>query len=489
MLNPITLIDGYKLDHRRQYPAGTTRVYSNWTPRESRVEGQTHVVLFGLQYFLSKYLDAEYGEFGNFFRAPRSAVVSEYKRRVDGYLGPNSIGTEHIAELHELGYIPLTFCALPEGTQVPLRVPMLTVENTHEDFAWLVNYFETLMSNVLWLPCTSATSALRMRQILSDAAKRTGSPEEFVDWQGHDFSFRGMPGLEAACLSGAAHLLSGLGTDTIPAIDFLEEYYAANCEHEVIGVSIPATEHSVVCINGQDNEQAFLLRLITEIYPTGPVSDVMDTWDFWHTLVVTLPNLRDVIMTRDGKLVVRPDSGDPVKIICGDLDSPLAHVQQGAIQVLWNTFGGTINAAGFKELDPHIGLIYGDSITPARQIQILERLAAAGFASSNVVLGVGSYTYQYVTRDTFGQAMKATYGETRSGGGRAIFKKPATDDGMKNSAVGLLCVSGDCYPIALEENVTWEREARGLLHRIFQDGVIVSHESLAGIRARIEAQL
>jgi phosphoribosylpyrophosphate synthetase len=171
-MNPITLIDGYKFSHIAQYPKGTTRVYSNWTPRESRVPGVNKVTFFGLQYFLAKYLQEE---FTSFFFADVDDVCADYQRRVNGYLGPNAVGTAHIRALHDLGYLPLEFRALPEGTAVPLRVPMFTVENTLPEFFWLVNYIESVMSASIWLPCTSATTAYRLRKLLDQKAAETSS--------------------------------------------------------------------------------------------------------------------------------------------------------------------------------------------------------------------------------------------------------------------------------------------------------------------------
>jgi nicotinamide phosphoribosyltransferase len=196
--------------------------------------------------------------------------------------------------------------------------------------------------------------------------------------------------MEAACMSRAGHLLSFTGTDTIPAIDWLEKYYNADSDKEMIGGSVPATEHSVQCAGGKEDEQETYRRLITEVYPKGIVSVVSDTWDFWNVVTVILPNLKKEIMARDGKLVIRPDSGDPVKIIVGDpeaVDGSPEH--KGLIRCLWDTFGGTLSPTGFKMLDPHIGAIYGDSITLDRQWKILSGLAKKGFASSNVVLGIG----------------------------------------------------------------------------------------------------
>lgn len=489
---PVLLKDGYKVGHPFQYPKDTTLVYSNLTPRASRIRGVDEVVAFGFQYFVKEYLIDQFND--NFFARPKDEVIRQYKRRIDNYLGPG-VNTDHISALHDYRYLPLHVKAVPEGTVVPFRVPMLTIRNTVPEFFWLTNMVETLLSNVLWQASTSATTAFNYRKVFEKYAKETGADKAFVPWQGHDFSFRGLSGVEAACVSGAGHLLSFTGTDTIPAIDFLEEYYGADCESEVVGGSVPATEHSVMCMGLKDGELETFRRLITEVYPTGIVSIVSDTWDFWKVLTVYLPELREVVKGRNGKVVIRPDSGDPVKIICGDPGGYTRVEQQGAIRVLYDVFGGTRNAAGYLELDPHVGLIYGDSITPERQVEILERLKANGFASSNVVLGIGSYTYQYVTRDTYGFAMKATYGETKSGGPQAIFKEPKTDDGTKNSARGLLGVFRDIAKnpgqIYLEEDVDWATEELGigLLQTIFRDGVPHNIQTLAEIRRRIEAQL
>jgi len=246
-INPLLKTDSYKTHHRPQYPEGTEVVYSNWTARGSRVEGQETVVFFGLQYFLKRYLMEDFERFFN--STLDDSMAEAYAARMNSFAGPdNNIGVDHIRGLQDLGYLPLELRALPEGTHVPLRVPMFTVENTHEGFAWLTNYIETLLSTTVWLPCTSATTAARYRRILETAAVKTGGPMEFVDWQGHDFSMRGMAGLEAAMMSGAAHLLFFTGTDTLPAVDFIETYYGSDLpESYLIAGSVPATEHSVMC--------------------------------------------------------------------------------------------------------------------------------------------------------------------------------------------------------------------------------------------------
>lgn len=241
----------------------------------------------------------------------------------------------------------------------------------------------------------------------------------------------------------------------------------------------------------QDGEVKTFRRLIEEVYPAGIVSIVSDTWDFWQVITEFLPELKAGILARDGKVVIRPDSGDPVKIIIGDDDAcPGSPEYKGAIECLWETFGGTMTSRGYKLLDSHIGLIYGDSITTERQLAILEGLKKKGFASYNVVLGIGSYTYEYVTRDTFGFAMKATYGEV-NGIGRDIFKDPKTDDGTKKSAKGLMQVYRDpaSGKLTLKDQCTWEEEGQGELKTVFKDGKLMVDWTLAEIRGKVKSNL
>jgi nicotinamide phosphoribosyltransferase len=481
-MNTLLYTDGYKVDHRRQYPNQTTLVYSNWTPRKSRIEGIESVVFYGLQYFIKRYIIEDFEK--NFFSQPKAEVCKRYTRRIDNYLGPNQVGIKHIEDLHDLGYIPMVFKALPEGVSVPIRVPMFTMYNTLPQFFWLTNYFETLLSTTVWMPCNSATIAKEYRKILDKYAAETSSVPEFVDWQGHDFSMRGMAGLEAALMSASAHLLSFTGSDTIPVVDFLETYYNADSDKELVGGSVAATEHSVMCMGTNTGEQETFERLITEVYPNGIVSIVSDTWDLWKVLTEYLPNLKEQVLARDGKVVIRPDSGDPVDIICGNPNGKSEAEKKGVIELLWDIFGGSTNSKGFKELDSHIGAIYGDSITLQRAANMCERLKAKGYASTNVVLGVGSFTYQYNTRDTFGFAMKATYGEV-AGEGREIFKDPITDDGTKKSAKGLIKIVLEKGEYKMIDQATWEQEKEGELKEVFRDGKLLIDEKLSDIRARV----
>jgi len=483
-MNTLNLADGYKVDHRNQYPDNTTMVYSNWTPRKSRIEGIEKVTFFGLQYFIKKYLEEEFTN--HFFNRPKEDVVKTYKRRIENYIGKGAITYEHIEQLHDLGYLPIEIKALPEGASVPIRTPMFTIKNTLPEFFWITNYLETLLSCVIWMPCTSATISAEYKRILIQYAELTGGDPEMIPFQAHDFSFRGMPGVEGAMMSGAAHLLNFTGTDTIPAVDFLEQYYGADSDRELIGATVPATEHSVMCMGTQENEIETFKRLVMDVYPTGIVSIVSDTWDFWKVITEYLPKLKKDIMARDGKVVIRPDSGDPVKIICGDPEAdPRSPEFKGAVECLYETFGGTITEKGFKQLDEHIGLIYGDSITLERCNAICQQLKDKGFASTNLVFGIGSYTYQYVTRDTFGFAMKATYGEV-NGEGREIYKDPKTDDGTKKSARGLIKIIKDAEGnYKLLDQVTKEEEKEGELKTVFLDGEITQETTLEELRGRL----
>lgn len=483
MTTPATLLcDFYKISHREQYPAGTEVVYSTWTPRANKHHPTADkVVVFGIQAFVKKYLVKYFDE--HFFSRPVADVVAEYRRMVKFALGVDSPVTKHIEALHAVGFLPLRLRALPEGVSVPLRVPMMTIENTDPRFFWLTNFVETLLSAELWLPSTSATIAKEYRDLLDAYAAETGD-QGFVQFQGHDFSMRGMGCVEAAASSGAGHLLSFVGTDTIPAICHLERYYNADIEKELVGTSIPATEHSVMCAGGDgEGEFATYKRLITEVYPHGFVSIVSDTWDLWACIETIIAPLKEDIMARNGRVVIRPDSGDPVKIICGDA-SLEGLAGKGLIECLWDIFGGAVNDKGYKVLDSHIGAIYGDSITLDRCERICRQLKEKGFASTNMVYGIGSYTYQHNTRDSFGFALKSTMCVI-DGDQKQIFKNPATDDGTKKSNIGVVAVTGEAGAYRCVDGLLIGHGTPDQMRDVFVDGKLLVDETLGEVRARI----
>jgi nicotinamide phosphoribosyltransferase len=504
-MNPLLLTDGYKTGHHQQYPKGTTLVYSNFTPRSNKYapEGCEEVVSFGQQMIMKQIHEAFDKEF---FSKPKDEVCGEMKRELSLYLGTDYDVT-HFEQLHDLGYLPINVKGIEEGTLVPMKVPVLTIYNTLPEFYWVTNYLETIISNLLWKPMTSATIAHTYRNVLTKWQEITDAEKSwFIDWQGHDFSMRGMDSVEATIASGLGHLTSFSGTDSLPAIYGARKFYG---EEGFVGGSVNATEHSVMCAGSKDDEVGTFRRLL-ETYPKGILSVVSDTWDLWKVCTEHVVTLKEEILGRDGKLVIRPDSGNPVDILCGiddykqDEDGTLykAHYtsgmfrdrgnkissaeQKGVIELLWDVFGGTVNEQGYKVLDSHIGAIYGDSITIDRADEICARLEAKGFASTNVVLGIGSFTYQYNTRDTFGFAMKATYVEI-DGVGREIFKDPITDDGTKKSATGLLAVYGNYEGgLTLIDKASWETENEGKLQTIYKDGKFYNETTLTEIKNRLK---
>lgn len=495
---PLTQADFYKLSHKKFMHSKTEFVYANLTPRSGKyakwADDDKKVVFFGLQYFIKDFLIEEFNK--EFFEKPKCEVISKFKRRCDLALGKDAISMDHFEKLHDIGYLPIAIKALKEGSKVNIKVPVLTIYNTHPDFAWLVTYLETVLSCELWQPITSATSAYQYKKLCDKFADMTVGNRDHVMFQCHDFSARGMAGRHAGAISGAGHLLSFNGTDTVSAIDLLEDYYSANAENEFIAASVPASEHSVTSLGSSvDGEFETIKRWITKDYPTGIVSVVSDTYDFWNVLTNYLPLLKGEILSRKpndlglSKVVVRPDSGDPADIICGTVDEfgkGVSPEQKGSIELLWDVFGGTINSKGYKELDSHIGLIYGDSITLERAKDIFERLEKKGFASSNVVFGVGSFTYQMVSRDTLGMAVKATYAVV-DGEGKELFKDPITDNGTKKSARGLLRVEKDGDNYVLHDKQTEEQEKEGELKIVFENGKLLLPLTLQEIRENLKS--
>lgn len=546
--NPILACDAYKLAHRKMYPEGTELVYSNFTPRSNKhfkaPEGWKgdFAVVAGITGLVAEMVESFEQEF---FSKDLINVLAEYRNEAAPFCGvsPGEIEVDHLEELHKLGFLPLVIKALPEGTLCPMQVPMLTVRNTHGDaFAWVTNYLETWLSTEGWKPCTSATTAYILRKVLDHYAEETGGDKSFVDWQGHDFSMRGMSGVHDAARTGMGHLFSFLGSDTIPAAKYLKQYYGGN--NTFISGSVPASEHSVATMGGVDGEFEILDRILFDVHPSGIVSVVSDSFDLFKVLTEYVSSRKERILNRTpnslgmAKSVFRPDSGDPVDILCGEA-FPLPDViwtdglsafisdklsrkdlsptyvscsnkyylvscvfgtvpftevtptpeMKGAVECLWDVFGGTETSKGYKVLHERVGLIYGDSITIERAEEISKRLMVKGFASTNCVYGVGSFSHQYVSRDSLGFAMKATYGIV-NGVGREIFKQPKTDPG-KNSAKGLLRVERENGKLVLHDQQSWDQEAGGELKLVFADGGFnrtwLEENTLSNIRARLRA--
>jgi len=473
-----TRLAAYKLDHRRQYPEGTEVVFSNLTARGTRIPGVEVTVFFGLQALLTQ-ITQRWEEFFGLDTAALDAVLSEYDRVVTDLLGTNEVGTDHFRVLHGIGHLPLRVTAFREGALVPLRVPYFTIENTDPRVFWLTNYLETELSAELCQPITSATIAWRNRRLLDERAEASGDPDA-VDYQGHDFSCRGMAGMAASAASSAGHLISFRGTDTLRAVRFIDRYYPG--DNGIVAGSCPATEHSVMCAGGRDAEFETFERLL-DLYPSGTLAVVSDTYDLWQVCTDFLPRLKSKIVARDGKLVIRPDSGDPELILCGDPNAPEGSpARRGVVNLLADEFGTVLNNKGYRDLDPHVGAIYGDSITYERADAITSNLMRQGFASTAVIFGYGSYTYQYQTRDTFKMAMKATWVQI-NGDGRDILRDPVTDDGTKKSATGRLAVRRtiDGRPYLIE-HADPDQEADQELQLVYDNGKMLRQSSFADVR-------
>jgi nicotinamide phosphoribosyltransferase len=494
-MSVLTRTDSYKLSHKGFMHPKTEYIYSNFTPRTHKhfpvpapfFDGKA--VFFSLQFFIKDYLINEWNR--EFFNKPKQEVIEKFKRRTDSYLGKGAVCMDHFEKLHDLGFLPISIKALPEGSSVPMKIPFLTIINTHPDFAWLTNYLETVLSCEIWKPCYTATLVKAYRKIVNIFADETVGNRNHTIFSLHGFEFRGMSGRHDAAICGAGLLLSSCGTDTIPSIDLVEDYYNADVEKELIAASVPASEHSISSLGTSlASELDFFRDAITKHYPKGIVSLVSDTYDFFRVVTEFATILKDDILNRQineiglAKVVFRPDSGDPIKIVCGDPEAPIGSPQhKGAVECLWEIFGGSISEKGYKVLNERVGLIYGDGAQHKMIYGILQGLKEKGFASNNIVFGVGSFSMTLATRDSLGMAQKATWAQVDSIG-YDIYKDPVTDDGMKKSAKGLLRVDKINGEFVLKDQCSKEEEAGGELKEVFRDGKLLIDQTFAEIRAR-----
>lgn len=394
--NTALLTDSYKLSHFKQYPKGTTKVFSYF---ESRQE-DTPITFFGLQYFIKEYLEGvvitpdEVEEAREF--------VSEHMGRDDSF---NYDGWMTIAT--ELGgKLPLEIKAVPEGTTVEGRNVLFTVENTDDRFFWLTNYVETILCQV-WYPTTVATNSRLIRDTLLEYNIETSdsNAEEIANFQCHDFGFRGVSSVETAGLGGAAHLLWFMGTDTLQGIQLAKQYYRAG----MIAHSIPASEHSTITAWLRELDA---MENMLDQYPTGMVACVSDSYDIMNAVNnIWGDKLKDKILNRDGRLVVRPDSGDPVVTTLK------------VMEALWDKFGGEVNDKGYKVLHPNIRILQGDGIDRSMVWEILENFRINGFSSENIAFGSGGGLLQKFNRDTFKFAFKCSLAEV-NGETRDVRKTP-----------------------------------------------------------------
>jgi nicotinamide phosphoribosyltransferase len=552
-INPLYLTDAYKVGHQKMLAPGTTKLYGTWIPRSTKhaPKGITKIVSFGQQmtwkyihdvfeeYFFSNNTKNLHVSDGYPSRDKVKYKALQFVKDMSLMLGMEYNG-KHFEELWDLGYLPLKVKSLPEGIETNPNIPHMTFVNTVNGYAWLTLFMETMVSNLAWKPSTAATIAKLYRRQCTEWVKKTDPNNLWlVDYMCHDFSARGLSGPFDMIAVGLGHATSFRGSDTLAAIPAARYYYGEPDNESIIN-SVNASEHSVSCTKIFTVGEQQMITDWLKIFPKGILSIVADTFDLWKLITEYLPANKEAIMARDGKLVIRPDSGNPVDIICGVKEFrevkvnsegrkiyqkviPKEHSNEyktikfeetkGVIELLWDIFGGTINEQGYKVLDSHIGAIYGDSITPERQVQIYERLAAKGFAATNIVLGVGSFTYQFNTRDTLGFAAKGAWfeveeniksntvleaGFNHDGGLKTktaynIYKDPVTDDGTKKSLKGLLQVqdvssAGDYQyaDIKVFTECTPEQEAVGLLQVIYENGKFYNTTTFKEIRERLK---
>lgn len=473
--------DTYKHTHPRMYPKNLNKLVSYLTVRKNMSEAFDKMVFAGLQPFMMEYLVKGFNE--QFFNLPLTYVEKTYKEYMGVQIGVENTEWDSIAALHELGYLPLEIRALPEGTVVNMGIPVVEMTNTHPDFAWVVQWVECILQAELWAPCAYATIGKAYHDLADRYYKATADDADpFMAMS--DFGMRGMSCLEDSIRASASWLFSFNKTSTIPALPYIDKFYMAECVKNGIGRGGVSTEHSVMGANYalDGDEITFVKRLLTDLYPNTSFSMVSDTYDYWNMVENIIPACKKEILAHNGKLLIRPDSGDMVEITIHTINS------------LWDTFGGTVNAKGYKVLDPHIGLIYGDGCTLNRVHEIYEKLKELGFAATNVVFGVGAFCFHalfddnnkmtVITRDTFGIAMKATYGQF---GDKKLFiyKDPKTDEGnLKKSHKGCCQVVkwNNGGFTCLDEHTEWVDDSDTCLETVFKDGKITKFQTLTDIR-------
>jgi nicotinamide phosphoribosyltransferase len=557
-INPLYESDGYKVGHKAMLAPGTTRLYGTWIPRSLKyMPGGIDKIMSVGQQLVVRYLHSTFAE--NFFMTDKLGELGFHKDFVKAkamkfvsdmstYLGMEYNG-KHFEDLWDLGYLPIKIKALPEGIFTQPNIPHMTFVNTVDGYAWLTLFLETYISKLAWQMPTAATIAHKFRQNANEWVAKTDKDNMFLtEFMCHDFHSRGGNPFTSIAV-GLGHAFTNKGSDTLNVIP-ASRYYYDEAEDSMPIFSVNASEHSVSTTKIFTIGEQQMIADWLELFPTGILSLVADTFDLWKLITEYLPANKEAIMTRDGKLVIRPDSGNPVDIICGkftddnitiledaDENSYLGNYhwddnikyfkvkdkyylyegwemfvsdateikvseseRKGVIELLWDIFGGTINEQGYKVLDPHIGAIYGDSINLERQVEIYKRLEAKGFAATNIVLGVGSFTYVMLTRDSAGYAAKGSWFEVEEPHGGDfgnnikkkksynIYKDPVTDDGTKKSLKGLLCVIKSDYPteeIEVIQECPLEVENEGLLQVIYEDGKFYNQTTLSEIRNRV----
>lgn len=401
MHNIILNSDSYKYSQFNQYPANTTGIYSYI---ESRGGKYDETVFFGLQAFIKEYLTAPITQ----------AMIDEAELIITAHGEPfNRAGWEYILNVHA-GYLPVRIRAVPEGTIVPVKNVLATIENTDPACYWLTSFLETALLRAIWYPTTVATNSREIKKLILDALEKTGDPTT-IDFKLHDFGARGVSSLESAGIGGAAHLVNFMGTDTVEALLFARRYYNA----DMAGFSIPAMEHSTVTSWGRENEVASYRNMIKQnAKPGGLIACVSDSYDIFKACELWGTELKQDVLDSGATVVIRPDSGDPATVV------------NDCLRILDKNFGHTVNAKGFKVLN-NVRVLQGDGITHQTIRSIIFTITMSGYSVDNVAFGQGGALLQIVNRDDQKFAMKCSAALV-NGKWVDVFKDPITDAGKQS---------------------------------------------------------
>lgn len=457
--NIILNTDSYKVSMFKQYPVGTTGVYSYIESRGGRYD---RTVFFGLQAFIKEYLLSPITQ--------ADIDIADEILTAHGEPFPRAMW-QHILDKHN-GYLPVVIRAVPEGTVVPVSNVLATIENTDPECFALTTWLETAILRAVWYGTTVATQSYTIKQVILDYLERTGDPS-LIDFKLHDFGARGVSSMESAGLGGAAHLVNFMGSDTITGVLYAREYYSAG----IAGFSIPAMEHSTVTSWGRQGEvDAYRNMLATYGKPGQPVAFVSDSYDIYNAASKLWgEELKDEVIASGAVVVIRPDSGDPVT------------VNKELVQILDSKFGSTVNSKGFKVLN-NVRLIQGDGVNELTIRSILGAFMALGYSADNIAFGMGGALLQQVDRDTQRFAMKCSAIEIGSGNWIDVQKDPITDPGKKSKAGCVsLWQSGGDYVSAVDQPKGWSDRGFGpfteVLETVFLDGKLVKEYTFDEVRA------
>lgn len=466
--NLILLADAYKYSHYKLYYPGTSKIYSYLESRGGKFQD---VVFFGLQYFLKEYLTGVVLSTADVDEA--EAVLTDVFGRTDVF---DRSKFDYIIQEHG-GKLPVRIKAVPEGTVVPYQNVLMTIESTDPACFWLSNFLETLLMQI-WYPCTVATLSREVRILAEERFDRTAHPDAAagIDFVLNDFGCRGVSSLESASIGGAAHLINFLGSDNITGSTFIKKYYNTD---RIYGVSIPATEHSNMTLLGEEGEPT-LFKHVLDTFPTGMVACVSDSYDIFRACEQYWGGeFKDQILNRDGRLVVRPDSGDPLMSLLK------------IFEILFEQFGFEVNEKGYKVLPTQIRVIQGDGVNYDAIKGIYDGLEAKGISAENLVFGMGGALLQKLNRDTQKFALKCSYAEI-DGNPIDVQKSPLEMDkegnmgkSFKTSKAGRLklVMKEGSYQTVREET---HPELPDVMQTVFENGELLIETDFESIRARAQ---